>query len=80
MVLSAFNGAHGQGELYFLPRLPMAKVDCISFPDYLQVLKHHLLPSWGIHQSAHFMQDGTPAHRTKLVKQWLREEHIPISE
>ena len=26
------------------------------------------------------MQDGTPAHRTKIIKQWLREEHIPILE
>ena len=57
----------------------MGEVDCI-FPDYFQVLKDHLLPFWGIHEPTHFMQDGASTSRTKLAKQWLREEHIPILE
>ena len=26
------------------------------------------------------MQDGAPTYRTKLEKQWLREEHTPVLE
>ena len=75
MVWGAFSGTNGQGGLSFLPRNIT-----MWGSNYLQVLKDHLLPFWGIHQPTHFMQDGTPAHRTKHVKHWLREEHIPILE
>ena len=74
MIWGAFSGTDGRGGLHFLPRNVAMRGS-----NYLQVLKDHLLPFWGIHQPTHFMQDGAPAHRTKLVKQWLRE-HIPILE
>ena len=48
--------------------------------NYLQVFQNHLLPFWGIHQPTHFMYDGAPAHRTKLVKKWLSEQNIPTLE
>ena len=62
MVWGAFSGTHGRGGLYFLPKnVKMRESNC------LQVLQNYLLPFWGIHHSTHFMHDGTPAHRTKLV-------------
>ena len=62
MVWSAFSGSHGRGGFYFLP-----KNVTMRGSNYLQVLLNHLLPFWGIHHPTHFMHDGAPAHRTKLV-------------
>ena len=56
MVWGAFSGTHGQGGLYFLPKNVTKRGS-----NYLQVLQNHLQPT-------HFMHDGAPAHRTKLVK------------
>ena len=75
MVWGWFSGTKGRGGLYFLP-----KNVTMRGSNYLQVLKDHLVPLWGIHQPTHFLHDGAPAHRTNLVKQWLREEQTPILE
>ena len=75
MVWGAFSGTHERSGLYFLP-----KNVTMQGSNYLQVLQNHLLPFWVIHQPTHFMHDGAPAHRTKLVKKWLSEENIPTLE
>ena len=75
MVWGAFSGTQGRGGLYFLP-----KNVTMRGSNYLQVLQNHLLPFWDIHQPTHFMHDGAPEHRTKLVKKWLSEENIPTLE
>ncbi len=75
MVWGAFSGIHGRGGLYFLP-----KNVTMRGANYLEVLQQHLLPFWHIHQCHHFMHDGAPAHRTKIVKKWLQDQHIPALE
>ena len=45
--------------------------------NYIEVLKEHL---WGIHQCEHFMHDGAPAHKSKIVKQFLEDHSITILE
>ena len=44
--------------------------------SYLRVL----LPFWGIRRCNHFMQDGAPVHRSRVVKKWLKDNHVPVLE
>ena len=48
--------------------------------NYLSVLDHHMLPFWDIRRCNHFMQDGDPVHRSKVVKKWLKDNHVPALE
>ena len=48
--------------------------------SYLRVLDHHMLPFWDIRQCNHFMQDGDPVHRSRVVKKWLKDNHVPVLE
>ena len=75
MVWGAFSGNKGRGGLYFLPKNVTMRGD-----NYLRVLDQHMLPFWDIHQCNHFMQDGAPAHRSKVVKKWLKDNHMPVLE
>ena len=75
MVWGAFSGNKGRGGLYFLPKNVTMRGD-----KYLRVLDQHMLPFWDIHQCNHFMQDGAPAHRSKVVKKWLKDNHMPVLE
>ena len=75
MVWGAISGIHGEGGLYLLPINAT-----MGGSNYLGVLDDHLLPFWGIHQPTHFMHDGAPAYRTKLVTKWLKETDIPVLE
>jgi DDE superfamily endonuclease len=40
---------------------------------YRQVLDDKLEHAMGIHGTTHFLQDGTPFHKSKLVTAWFRE-------
>ena len=73
MVWGSFSGSRGRGGLYFLPKNVTMKGS-----NYLEVLKEHMLPFWRIHESNHFMHDGAPAHKTKIVSKWLESLHIKI--
>ena len=43
----------------------------------MDVLEHHLLPYWPIHEHHHFMYDRAPAHRrSKKMQQWSKEKLI----
>ena len=75
MVWGAFSGNKGRGGLYFLPKNVTMRGD-----NYLGVLDQHMLPFWDIHQCNHFMQNGAPAHRSKVVKKWLKDNHMPVLE
>ena len=75
MVWGAFSGNYGRGGLYFLPKNVTMKGS-----NYLEVLDQHLLPFWHIHECNHFMHDGAPAHRTKVIKKWLNDQNIPVLE
>ena len=48
--------------------------------SYLKVLDHHMLPFWDIRRCNHFMQDGDPVHRSRVVKKWLKDNHVPVLE
>ena len=75
LVLSPFSGDKGRGGLYFLPKNATMRGD-----SYLRVLDHHKLPFWHIRRCNHFMQDGDPAHRYRVVKKWLKDNHVPLLE
>ena len=75
MVWGAFSGDKARGGLYFLPKNVTMRGD-----NYLRVLDHHMLSFWDIRLCNHFMQDGDPAHRSRLVKKWLKDNHVPVLE
>ena len=75
MVWGAFSGNMGRAGLYFLPRNVTMKGS-----NYITVLKDHLLTFWRIHQCDHFMHDGAPAHKSKIVKNFLNEHNIEVLE
>ena len=73
MVWGAFSGNLGRAGLYFLPKnTPMR--------GSIDVLKDHLLTFWKIHQCDYFMQDGAPAHRSKIVTKFLEDNNIRVLE
>ena len=75
MVWDAFTGDKGRGGLYFLPKKVTMRED-----NYLRILDHHMLPFWDIHRCSHFIQDGALAHRSKVVKKWLKDNHVHVLE
>ena len=75
MVWGAFSGNMGRAGLYFLPKNITMKGS-----NYIEVLKEHLLTFWGIHQCHHFMHDGAPAHKSKIVKKFLEDHSITVLE
>ena len=75
MVWGAFSGDKGIGDLYLLPNNVTMRGD-----NYLRVLDHPMLPFWDICRCNHFMQDGDLAHRSRVVKKWLKDNHVPVLE
>ena len=73
MVWGAFSGDKGRGGLYFLPKNVTIRGD-----NYLRIFDHHMLSLWNIHRCNHFMRDGAPAHRSRVVKKWLKDNHVPV--
>lgn len=75
MVWGCFSGSNGRGGLYFLP-----KNETMNGNRYQEVLKDHLLPFWTIHGCNVFMHDGAPAHKTKKISQFLKDNNIKVLE
>ena len=75
MVRGVFSGNLGRAGLYFLP-----KNTTMRGSNYIDVLKDHLLTFWRIHQCDYFMQDGAPAHRSKIVTKFLEDNNIRVLE
>ena len=75
MVWGDFSGDKGKGGLYFIAKNVTMRGD-----SYLRVLDHHMLPFWDIRQCNHFMQDGDPVHRSRVVKKWIKDNHVPVLE
>ena len=75
MVWGDFSGDKGRGGLYVFPKNVTMRGD-----SYLKVLDHHMLPFWGIRRCNHFMQDGNLVHRSRFVKKWLKDNHVPVLE
>ena len=66
-------GANGKGGIYFLKQN-----STMDGAKYAELLKDKLLTHMAIHQSLIFMHDGAPCHRSKIVKQFLTENHAKI--
>ena len=73
MVWGDFSGDKGRGGLYFFSKNVTMRGD-----SYLRVLHHHMLPFCDIRRCNHFMQDGDPVHRSRVVKKWLKYNHVPV--
>ena len=71
MVWGAFSGVRGRAGIFFLP--PNVKM---NGERYCQVLNEHLLGFMERHQCTHFLHDGAPCHRSRLVKEFLREKNM----
>ena len=65
--------ANGKAGIYFLK--PNTTMDGAKYAEWL---KHKLLTHMAIHQSLVFMHDDAPYHRSKIVTQFLTENHIKI--
>ena len=75
MVMGDFSGDTGRAGLYVFPKNVTMGGD-----SYLRVLDHHMLPFWDIRRCNDFMQDGDPVHRSRVVKKWLKDNHVPVLE
>ena len=75
MVWGDFSGDKGRQGLYFIPKSVTMKGD-----SYLRVLDHHMLPFWDIRRCNHFMREGDLVHRFRVVKKWLKDNHVPVLE
>ena len=71
MVWGAFSGNMGRAGFYFLP-----KNTTLRGSNYIDVLKDYLLTFWRIYQCDYFIQDGAPAHRSKIVTKFLEDKII----
>ena len=65
--------AYGKAGIYFLKHNTT-----MDDAKYAEQLKHKLLTHMAIHQSLVFMHDVAPYHRSKIVTQFLIENHIKI--
>lgn len=68
MVWGCFTGANGRGGLYFLP-----KGQVMNGETYKTVLEDHLLPFMTNFHATHFLQDGAPCHKTKVITALLKD-------
>ncbi|KAG7175342.1 Transposable element Tcb2 transposase-like 1 [Homarus americanus] len=75
MVWGTFSGCEGRGGLYFHPKNVTMKGT-----NYIEVLRDHMLPFWPIHHCHHFMHDGAPAHKSKIVTKFLSDNEIVVLE
>ena len=75
MVWGAFSGNIGRAGLYFLPVNQTMKGI-----TYIDVLEHHLLPFWGLHNCDLFMHDNAPCHMSKIVKKYLIDNNFDVLE
>jgi len=73
MVWGCFSGNKGRGGLFFLP-----PKTTMNGEKYKAVLENHLLPSMQMHESTHFLQDGAPCHKSKLVMWFLKDANFHI--
>ena len=73
MVWGDFSGV--EGVYIFFPKKVTMRGD-----SYLRVLDHHMLPFRDIRRCNQFMQDGDPAHRSRVVKKRLKDNHVPVLE
>jgi transposase len=64
----------GRGGLDFLKNGEM-----MNGVRYRQVLEDKLERFMGLHGTTHFLQDGAPCHRSKIVSEWFKERpHIQL--
>lgn len=66
---------HGRAAIHFVPR-----GETVNAKNYIDILKEKL-PIWmPLRHCNIFQQDGAPCHQAKVVKDWLRDNHIALLE
>ena len=43
-------------------------------------LRKFLRAPMDVHRCNHFMQEDDPVHRSRVVKKWLKDNHVPVLE
>ena len=69
--MECFSENNVRWGLFFL-----SKNITLDGAHYLEVLEQYMLPIWDIHQCHDFLHDGTPAHKSKLVKMLQEDREI----
>ena len=72
MIWGAMSANYTAGIYFLMPGTT------INDAKYVELLKYNLSTHMAIHQSLIFMHDGAPSHWSKIVKQFLTENHIKI--
>jgi transposase len=75
MVWASFNG-YGRSELLFCPEDPEAKKGGVISAVYIEILEEALFIIW--ESGLLFMQDNARIHTAYKVKEWFRNEAIPV--
>lgn len=74
MVWGSFSGK-GRGCLYFIP---VGKT--VNSDMYLEILNDKLVRSMEILQCGIFQQDSAPAHTSRKVQKWMKDNQIKVLE
>jgi transposase len=75
MVWASFN-EYGRSELLFSPGDPKAKKGGVTSAIYIEILEEALLIMW--ESGLLFIQNNARIHITHKVKDWFRNEAIPV--
>ena len=73
MVWVCFSGANGRGGLFFLP-----KVKTMCKEQYMEVLREKMTPRYHHPAITHFLQDGAPCHKAKVVMEMRAAEQVSL--
>jgi len=68
MFWGCFSAQVGRGGLWPLPKNVM-----MNGPIYVETLRNHMIPFMRSHGCSHFLQDGAPCHRAKVVSRFLED-------
>ena len=75
MVWGDFSENLGRAELYLFPKNVTKKGNI-----YINILKEPFLIFWRVYQCDHFMHDGAPAHKSKIVTKVPKSHNIHVLE
>lgn len=67
--------AKGRSSLYFVPQ-----GKTVNSALYLDILKTKLIQSMTLHRCSTFQHDSAPAHTSRLVQSWLKENKMKVLE
>jgi len=77
IVWATFSGS-SRSELLFIPGDPEAKRGGVTTAVYIETLDEALPSMW--EPDLLFMQDNTRIHTARKIKDWFRDNAIPVIE